>query len=142
MGKRKRDTTALKSRKSPKLDRDPQDATRSHQHPLLETYYPKICSLQEFLLSKLPASSRLRRKRITHFGVENPDHASFLTDVVVGVLQEPSAGVQQTRRQELITFTQTQTAHLGRSGKLHRCNIEEVRRSLVHKSFLLTSYRS
>jgi hypothetical protein len=46
-------------------------------HRLLSQLYPNLQTLREYVLAKLPASSRLRRKKITSVGLQ--DHAGGKT---------------------------------------------------------------
>ena len=42
-------------------------------HPVLRRFYPVLCTLRRHLLSRLPATSRSRRRRLTSLGCQ--DHA-------------------------------------------------------------------
>lgn len=39
--------------------------TGSHGHPVLCRYYPKVQTLREYVLAKLPSSSKSRRRKLT-----------------------------------------------------------------------------
>lgn len=42
------------------------------KHALLAQYYPKILTLRQYILDNLPASSRIRRRKIETFGTNEP----------------------------------------------------------------------
>lgn len=44
------------------------------KQPVLQRLYPNVYTLRHYLLSKLPDSSRSRRRRITQLGLPNPSH--------------------------------------------------------------------
>ncbi len=50
------------------------------KHALLAQYYPKIQSLRAYVLAKLPASSRIRRKRIASVGSPSDSAGRSLSD--------------------------------------------------------------
>ncbi|RDW68574.1 hypothetical protein BP5796_09231 [Coleophoma crateriformis] len=85
---------------------------------LLPQYYPEVWSLRELLLSKLPASSRIRRKKLLSVGRQVPLHesepacgaddavlANFLDQTIVGVLKEERVS-NEDRLKQWITFSQ------------------------------------
>lgn len=45
-------------------EHDREDTTTVQDHPSLSPYYPRVLSLRAYLLSKLPPSSKLRRRRL------------------------------------------------------------------------------
>ena len=61
---------SAKRRKSSVLLHHPSD---SRSHPVLSLYYGKIYSLREYLLSKLPASAKSRRRKIASVGNTHED---------------------------------------------------------------------
>lgn len=95
-------------------------------HNVLSSYYHKTCTLRSFLLSKLPATSRVRRKRLDAH--EKQDGTGILDTCLVGVLKEPSASQARARKEDFSTFTQTQYTATGAfSGKTLRYSMKEVR---------------
>src|SRR5690349_14546948 len=81
------------------------------QHVVLSSYYPKILTLRDFLLSKLPLSSRVRRRKITTLGREdraNTPDLHFLDTTFIGVLQETKPAAEQERQKDFIVYTQSQ----------------------------------
>lgn len=127
MTKRKRsiehDTTANKRQKS---ENNPdRRAARSVQHAVLKLYYPRLCSLGEFLKEKLPSRSRYRRKKLELFHDFFPEHRGFLDRVLVGITIGIADAAQHVRRDELTSFTQTQRVSRGSHDK-GRCNLGEI----------------
>lgn len=62
----------------------PSDAVK---HALLAQYYPTILTLRQYVLCSLPASSKIRRKKIS--AVSKPDHY---------VAENTGAGVQESEK--------------------------------------------
>ncbi|KAK1143635.1 Telomerase reverse transcriptase [Aspergillus melleus] len=69
----------------------------SHSHPVISLYYPRVVTLRQYLLKRIPVSSKSRRRRIA--AVRNdltlPDLkrsglATFLDTTLVGVLKDLS----------------------------------------------------
>ena len=64
-GKRKRSRgTKHSSSKRQRLAEPPNIEQKHFNHPLLSLYYPAVSTLRSFLLARLPARSRARRKRL------------------------------------------------------------------------------
>lgn len=82
MGKRKRTAHAGNRNAHPKKarraapDQSPAATTVSVEHPVLSRLYPDLLSLRHYLLSRLPASSKLRdrRRKLSELGREHPSH--------------------------------------------------------------------
>lgn len=75
------------------------------KHALLAQYYPQVLSLREYLLSKLPSSSKVRHNKILSVG-RRPDSkeseqklAKYLDQTLVGVLKEYEISPQERWRQ-------------------------------------------
>ncbi|KAI1356484.1 hypothetical protein F5Y01DRAFT_78865 [Xylaria sp. FL0043] len=51
------------------------------RHPVLSQYYPHVQSLREYIITQLPPSSRIRRRKISAIGIVNKSHSSPLTDI-------------------------------------------------------------
>ncbi|KAJ5717406.1 Telomere reverse transcriptase [Penicillium malachiteum] len=83
-------------------------------HPVISLYYRQVLSLRQYLLSQLPTTSKLRRRRITSLR-SAPDRSNIqplvdlLDTTVVGVLKESSPTVQSERQKEYRAFTQSQS---------------------------------
>jgi telomerase reverse transcriptase len=54
------------------LKRGPEPHTAGVKHGLLAQYYSEIQTLRQYALSKLPASSRIRRRKIALLGLRQP----------------------------------------------------------------------
>lgn len=95
-------------------------------HHVLSSCYPKVCTLRNFLLATLPASSRVRRKRLSSHGRE--DDTCILDISLVGVSKEPSISLTRSRKDDFASFTQSQHCATGAfSGKNVRYSMNEVR---------------
>jgi hypothetical protein len=122
--KRKRTATASnRPTKKPKsAHREP---CSSVHHSVLSSFYPRVCTMRDYLLGCLPAASRIRRRKLTIFG--NDDSSSILDTCLVGVLKQPPSSIQESRRHDFATFTQTQARATGaNSGRPQLCSINEV----------------
>ncbi|KAI0432941.1 hypothetical protein F5Y09DRAFT_300348 [Xylaria sp. FL1042] len=51
------------------------------RHPVLSQYYPHVHSLREYIITQLPSSSRIRRRKISTIGIVNKSHNTLLSDV-------------------------------------------------------------
>ena len=77
---------------------------------LLAQFYPQVLSLRDFLISKLPPSSKVRRKKILSVG-KKPDSeadqklSKVLDQTLVGVSKHKEVS-QEERRQQWTTFSQ------------------------------------
>ncbi|KAK8083728.1 hypothetical protein PG996_002509 [Apiospora saccharicola] len=71
------------------------------QHAVLDQYYPQLLTLRDYVLLKLPATSRIRRRKITSTGSSSAVSTGQITEIerVVGqVLDTTLVGVaQQTK---------------------------------------------
>ena len=78
---------------------------------LLNQYYQRVHSLREYLLSRLPTSSKIRRKKIISLGRKVADKekdqklAQFLDQTLVGVSKETGHS-EEERQQQWIAFSQ------------------------------------
>jgi telomerase reverse transcriptase len=77
---------------------------------LLTQFYPRVSSLREFLMSKLPPSSKVRRKKILSVGKNTDSGADqklskFLDQTLVGVSKHKGVS-QEERWQQWTTFSQ------------------------------------
>lgn len=87
-------------------------------HPVISLYYREVLALRHYLLRQLPASSKLRRRRIASLGLSTaPGHcqtetqplADLLDATLVGVLKQPSPKVDSERQRDYRAFTQSQS---------------------------------
>ncbi|KAI1208082.1 uncharacterized protein F4807DRAFT_164634 [Annulohypoxylon truncatum] len=58
-----------------------QSAPVQAQHAVLNQFYPQVLTLRNYVLSKLPATSRLRRKKVAAVGIAKKPSDSALSDV-------------------------------------------------------------
>lgn len=79
---------------------------------MLSRYYPTVVTLREYLLSRLPPTSRMRKKKLarlgTTIGVLNEVETTvchFLDTTLVGVTEKPYDQSEE-RWQEWVTFSQ------------------------------------
>ncbi|CEO58739.1 hypothetical protein PMG11_03444 [Penicillium brasilianum] len=89
-------------------------------HPVISLYYRQVLTLRQYLLRQLPASSKLRRRRIASLRpLGSPSIADLedsvsplaelLDSTLVGVLKDPSAKVDSDRQRDFRAFTQSQS---------------------------------
>ena len=80
---------------------------------LLAKYYPQVLTLREYLLSKLPKTSKVRRKKIISVGKKSNDKQTeqelsrFLDQTLIGVSNFKEAS-QDERWEQWSTFSQKQ----------------------------------
>ena len=77
MPKRKRQSRDAKA--SAKRQRTG-DTKQSPIVPLLQQYYHEVHSLRNYLVSRLPKSSKKRRRRLLHYGLQSAHDESILVD--------------------------------------------------------------
>lgn len=127
MSKRKRSTQIHAVAKRPKL------INPSHKHsdslktlqPLLADCYDEVKNLKDYVFAVLPASSRVRRKRLLSF-TESPEHAQFFTTTLVGIRGEVNPVAAQRRLGDVALFTQTCRTDRGLSATSQQWSIDEV----------------
>ncbi|KAI0486254.1 hypothetical protein F4859DRAFT_362594 [Xylaria cf. heliscus] len=58
------------------------------QHPVLSQYYPQVQSLRDYIITQLPSSSRIRRRRVSAVGIASKPDGTPLSDIErsIGVL--------------------------------------------------------
>lgn len=81
------------------------------KYALLALYYPEVVTLREYLLSKLPATSKVRRRRIVSIGREHqnpsPQHRNDDLDLAVA-LDQTLIGVSELKKQEKVALERHQ----------------------------------
>ncbi|KAJ9602431.1 Telomerase reverse transcriptase [Cladophialophora chaetospira] len=127
--KRKRAETTTSNRPTKKPKSTNHDSVRLQEaflhHAVLSSFYPKVCTLRSYLLASLPATSRVRRRKLTLF--QNDETASLLDTCLVGVLKQSSLSVKEARKLEFVTFTQTQYRATGaNTGRSQQPCIDEI----------------
>ena len=76
--------TGEQSKKAKRGNEAPSNS-RVISHPLLSQLYPHIQTLRHYVLASLPASSRLRRKKIASVGIQSEASANAVTEVELAV---------------------------------------------------------
>lgn len=66
---------------------------------LLSIYYPQTLTLRQYALSKLPKSSRIRRKKISQVGLSSSSPVSASAPTPGSVPENPSGAAHQRQRQ-------------------------------------------
>jgi telomerase reverse transcriptase len=103
---------------------------------VLAQYYPKVLSLREYLLSKLPTTSKIRRKKILSVG-KKPQSSEgehtlniLLDQTLVGVSKHKEVS-QEERLQQWASFSQradTSDSNIGNTTAIGRFSQLEVGR--------------
>ena len=138
MSKKRKRAQSTPSRPRKLLKPCAADGSHNLSASLLDLYYPKVQSLKDFFLTQLPATSRVRRRRIETLATG--DVSTLLNSTLVGILTEPSLEVQKSRAAELVAFTQTQRGLPDNdSGKTQSCSSEEVVEFVIWSLFRSTT---
>jgi telomerase reverse transcriptase len=90
-------------------------------HPVISLYYRHVVTLRQYILQRIPRSSRARRRRIAAVGGHSAardglaavpknekDLADLLDTTLVGILKELPPTRSEERRRDFIAFTQAQ----------------------------------
>ena len=107
-----------RARDADALDQSASATPRAVEHPVLQRLYPNVLSLRHYLLSRLPASSKNRRRRVSQLG--KTGHATadatrgvdielgqLLDSTLVGLpLQPPAPKKDESRDGDLAVFSQ------------------------------------
>ena len=79
---------------------------------VLAQYYPRVMSLREYLVSKLPPTSKLRKKKILAFGKNRTPNregddafSKFMDQTIVGIRNDKEISPQE-RSQQWTSFSQ------------------------------------
>lgn len=129
-GKRKRTRHRVEDdQKRQRISGNPNGKDPVVKQALLAQFYPQAVSLREYLLSKLPTTSKIRRKKIVNFGrKQNLDNrknngalSDFLDHTLIGVLKchevSPQERVQQwTSFSQRVDTSDTTFANLSGTG--------------------------
>jgi telomerase reverse transcriptase len=100
---------------------------------LLSQYYPQVFSLREYLISKLPTASKIRRKKILSVGRKSEGEkdqslAEFLDQTLVGVLSCKDVSPEE-RLQQWTSFSQrndTSDSNIGNLSGIWQFSMSEV----------------
>ena len=116
----------LKQRKINVVNSDTSHS-RDYSHTILHRYFSQVLTLREYLLRALPATSRLRRKRIASFIEATPDLGALLDGTLVAFTNK-SATSRQDRSRDLQQFVQTQrqSKALSATASAQQFSLDEV----------------
>jgi telomerase reverse transcriptase len=112
-GKRKRSRPSHRAEGDQKRQKTSEPANSKDsvvKEALLAQFYPQVLSLRQFLISKLPPTSKVRRKKIFSVG-KKPDSeadqklSKFLDQTLIGVSKHKGVS-QEERWQQWTTFSQ------------------------------------
>ncbi|KAJ5677257.1 uncharacterized protein N7477_002890 [Penicillium maclennaniae] len=82
-------------------------------HPVISLYYRELLTLRQYLLTQLPVSSKLRRRRIASLANSTAEPTQSLADLLdstlVGVLKQSTPRVDSERQRDYRAFTQSQS---------------------------------
>lgn len=102
-------------------------------HDVLSSFYPRVCTLRNYLLGGLPTTSRIRRRKLTAFGKDDP--FSILDTCLVGVSRPTSLSVKESRKVDFVTFTQD-------SYRATNANTARTQASSIHEVGHVSQYSS
>lgn len=119
--------------------------------PLLQQYYHEVHSLRAYLVSHLPKSSKKRRRRLLHYGLQPAQDDSILVDSgTVQLLDEIQVGTSrhvedreelEQLDQEISVFTQqvsdTDISISPRARQLRQSEVGLIHCRLIHLFFIL-----
>ena len=108
---------ATRAKKSRRVEGTSDNISKSVSHPLLSQLYPQVQTLRDYVLSKLPASSRLRRKKIASLGLaseasgkeavsETEQNVARLLDTTVVASSTQSNAPEDDRWEKWSSFSQ------------------------------------
>lgn len=72
---------SVTNRSVKRAKRDNKPSVGALSHPLLSQLHPHLQTLREYILARLPASSRLRRKKIASVGLQSEASERSVTEV-------------------------------------------------------------
>lgn len=84
-------------------------------HPVISLYYREVLTLRQYLLSHLPVTSKLRRRRIASLATSQTVEpstrslAELLGSTLIGVLKQSTPKVDSERQRDYRAFTQSQS---------------------------------
>lgn len=129
--------------------------TASTSHPVLSAHYPQVLTLRNYILSKIPETSKIRRRKISAIRALsnnqsqdfNCEIAQLLDTTLIGILKDAGPEVTVRRQKDLIAYTQAQNASRAAAGTLNSsaltCPIDDVRLlSIVLLEMLTDGIRS
>ena len=100
------DTSVGGATKRQRILQNPKTKDAVVKDAVLAQYYPKVVSLREYLVSKLPPTSKIRKKKILSFGKnfgsnreENEAFSKFLDQTIIGVRNYQEISPQERTKQ-------------------------------------------
>lgn len=102
----------LASVKRPRHEHNERTPQKAISHPIFTQYYPTVLTLREYVLSRLPSTSRIRRKKISRIGSgpsplsETETRVSYLLDTTLVGAPEISKEQLDEKWKERVTFSQ------------------------------------
>lgn len=106
-------------------------STAETSHPVISLYYRQVVTLRQYILQRIPKSSKSRRRRIAAVcggdgagslddpgtgKTQNRDLANILDTTLVGIWKELPPTQSQTRRRDFVAFSQAQSAAASQLG--------------------------
>jgi len=98
-----------------KSSKAPNAPSNQITHPVISLYYREVLNLRQYLLSQLPVSSKLRRRRIASLRTSQTAEpsarslADLLDSTLIGVLKWSTPNVDSERQRDYRAFTQSQS---------------------------------
>lgn len=148
-GKRKRRSHGQRddtTEKRQKICLDGAGHDSSVKESLLTLYYSQVLSLREYLLSKLPSTSKIRRKKILSVGPQRQQEkvidgegrgvsklSALLDDTLIGVSSGPDES-RDERMKQFISFSQREDRSTSEPGGMQSsggCCQAEVSMALI-----------
>ena len=85
------------------------------KHAVLSCYFPRVVTLRNFLLSRIPVSRQKTMAQADLSDEERSQQDKFLDDTLIGIINETNSLDEKTREQEFATFTQVSRRSIGAS---------------------------
>jgi hypothetical protein len=150
--------TGPKRARAGAVDQSPAATTPAVEHPVLGRLYPHVATLRHYLLSRLPSSSKSRRRKIAQLGLLLPSQdapaplaiddelAKLLDSVVVGGLPNAAdaaarKAAAQERDRDLESFSQQlpagTTASTFKPGYFLQPEVSQIQRLPCHVAHMI-----
>jgi telomerase reverse transcriptase len=143
-----------RARRADHVDQSGTATPSGPDHPVLRRLYPQVVTLRHYLLSRLPKSSKNRRRRISQLvePARNPGSAcddddlgiaQLLDSTLVGISFDAKRSstqeqVARERKREIEHFTQQRSQSISggtsKSGYLLQCEVGRVTQSQSHQA--------
>jgi hypothetical protein len=143
-----------RARRADHVDQSDTATPSGPDHPVLRRLYPQVVILRHYLLSRLPKSSKNRRRRISQLvdTAQSPGSAcddddlgiaQLLDSTLVGISSDTKCSstqeqVARERKREIEHFTQQRSQSISggtsKSGYLLQCEVGRVTQSQFHRA--------